>query len=97
MKLIEKFLFYSVGFAAQTGDKLTKLTQKLIEQGKISQDEGKSFLDDYTKKAREMTKKFNKQFEDFIGCTLDNFSYSKNEEIKKVEERIAKIEESIKK
>ena len=96
MKLIEKFMFYSVGFAAQTGDKLTKLTQKLIEQGKISQLEGKDFLEDYEKKANEMTKKFNKQFEDFIRGTLNKSYCSKQEEIKKIEERIKLIEEKLK-
>ena len=89
-------MFYSVGFAAQTGSKLTKLTQKLIEQGKISQQEGKDFLEDYEIKATELTKKFNKQFKDFISEILNEKFCSKESEVDKIEARIKAIEEKLK-
>lgn len=94
MKLIEKFMYYSVGFASETGDKLTKMMQKLIEKGEISQEEGKNYLDEYAQKAGEMTKKFDKKFEEFIEKTLESFSFVKAEECKKIEERIKKLEDS---
>ncbi|MBN2893212.1 MAG: hypothetical protein JXL97_15180 [Bacteroidales bacterium] len=96
MKLIEQFLYYSVGFAAQTGERLTKLVQKLIEQGQISKAEGKEFLDEYAEKANEMTKKFDEKLENFIGKTLENTKFAKNEDLQKIEERIKKIEDNFK-
>lgn len=96
MRLIDQFLYFSVGFAAQTGDKLTKIVQKLIEQGKISKEEGKSFLDEYAEKTSEMTKKFDDKLQEFIGKTLDNLKFIKNDDFKEAEERLKKLEESLK-
>jgi polyhydroxyalkanoate synthesis regulator phasin len=91
MKLIEKFLYYSVGFASETANKLTKLMQKLIEQNKISEDEAQTFLDDYAKKIDDMTQKFDQKLEDFVKKDLQEFNYITKDQIKKIEQRIDKI------
>jgi len=94
MKLIKEFLYFSVGFASQTGDKLTKMMQKLIEQNKVTKDEAKAFLDDYSNNIKEITAKFNKKLEDFITKDVENSEPILMEDLKKIENRIAKIEKS---
>ncbi len=95
MKLINQFLYYSVGFASQSAERLTKLVQKLIEQGKITKDEAKSFLDEYAQAANDMTEKFDKKLEDYIENTLKNTKFAKREDFEKIAERIAKIEKML--
>lgn len=92
MKLLEKFLYFSIGFASQTGNKLTELMQKLIEQNKITKEEAKDFLDDYDKKMEELTNKFDEKLENFITQDIQQFAFVKAEEIKNLEKRIAKTE-----
>ncbi len=95
MKFVDEFLYFSVGFAAQTGEKLTKLMQNLIEQDKISEKEAKIFLDEYAEKVEEMTKKFDEKLEDFVKEKLEDMTFVTGEEIKKVEDRISKLEKLI--
>ncbi len=95
MKLVEKFLYYSVGFAAQTEDKLTKLMQKLLEQNKVTKEEAKSFLDDYSDKIKELTKTFDKKLEDFLSEDILEREFVPASELKKIEDRIAKLEKII--
>lgn len=92
MKLLEKFLYYSVGFAAQTEDKLTKLMQKLLEQNKVTKEEAKTFLDDYSDKIKELTKTFDKKLEDFISEDILEREFISSSKLKKTEERISKLE-----
>ncbi len=95
MKFVDKFMYFSVGFAAQTGKKLTKLMQNLIEQDKMSEKEAKTFLDEYAEKVEEMTKKFDEKLEDFVKEKLEDMTFVTGEEIKKVEDRISKLEKLI--
>ncbi|MEA3451760.1 MAG: hypothetical protein U9Q83_07630 [Bacteroidota bacterium] len=94
MKLIKEFLYFSVGFASQTGDKLTKMMQKLIEQNKVTKDEAKTFLDDYSDKIKELTDKFDKKLGDFIAKDVENLEPVFMDDLKAIEKRIAKIEKS---
>lgn len=95
MRLIEDFLYFSVGFAARTTENLTKLIQKLIEQNKISESDGKKILDEYTKKADGLIKKFDTKLEDFISEKMRNFSFLTEDELNKIKKRIDKIEKLI--
>lgn len=97
MKLLEQFLYLSVGFAARTGDKLTCIVQNLIEQGKISCNEGKEILDDYSEKVKNLTEKFDKKLDEFVTDIVENLDYANEEELIKINERIELINEKISK
>lgn len=92
MKLLEKFLYFSVGFASQTGDKLTELMQRLIEQNKITTEAAQEFLEDYNQKMEELTNKFDEKLESFITQDIQQISFVRAEEVKALEKRVAKME-----
>jgi len=95
MRLIKEFLFYSIGFASLTTEKLTKVVQSLIEQNKITAKEGVNFVEEYSNKIAELTKKFDAKLEDFVNETLQNCSFANIDEVKEIEERIKKVEEKL--
>jgi len=97
MGILEKFFYYSVGFASMSFEKLTHLIQKSIEQDKMSETEGKEILNDYKNKMEEMTKKFDDKLEIFVKNKLNEMRFVKSEDIVELEERIKKIEELINK
>ncbi len=97
MKNIQEFLYFSVGFATKTTDKLTKLVQKLIEQNKISEAEGKIIVEDYAKKIRTQTEKFDKKLADFVAETMEKLKFAKDEDVNKIQDRINKLEDLLKK
>ncbi len=92
MKSLEKFFCFSVGFAAQSNEKLTKLVQKLIEQGKISTAEAKKHLDEYAENLENLIETFDCKLEDFITQTLNNLTFAKEDDLDEIKERIEKIE-----
>lgn len=95
MKVIEEFLFFSIGFAAKTTEKLTTVVQKLIEQNKLSETDGKLLVDEYAKKIKEQTDKFDHKMEDFIVNTMQKCTFVKQNDIDKVLSRIENIEEKL--
>ncbi|MBN2663861.1 MAG: hypothetical protein JXR68_09450 [Bacteroidales bacterium] len=95
MKYINEFLYFSVGFAAKTTDKLTKIVQKLIEQNEMSETEGKIIVEEYAKNVREQIAKFDKKLEDFIACTMNSCAFASKTDIDTLKKRIEKIESSI--
>ncbi len=95
MKLVDQFLYFSVGFAAQTGEKFTKLMQRLIEQDKMTEAEAKSFLDEYAEKVEDMTKKFDEKLEEFVKEKLEDMTLITADELKEIEKRIENLEKII--
>ncbi len=49
-ELLKSIAYTSIGAAFLTKDKIEELKDDLVEQGKISQDEGKQFVDELVKK-----------------------------------------------
>jgi len=97
MKLLEQFLYFSVGFASRTGEKLTCIIQSLIEQGKISCAEGKEILDDYAEKAKNLTDKFDQKLEEFVVEVMEKLDFANEEDIIKLKKRIEIINEKMSK
>jgi polyhydroxyalkanoate synthesis regulator phasin len=49
-ELLKSFVYTGIGAAFLTKEKIEALKNELVEQGKISQDEGKQFVDELVKK-----------------------------------------------
>ncbi len=49
-ELLKSIVYTGIGAAFLTKDKIEELKDDLVEQGKISQDEGKQFVDELVKK-----------------------------------------------
>jgi len=93
--LIEKFLYTGVGFIALTADKVQKVVNDLVDQSKISEDEGRKIVDDFlqeTKSKRtELENKF-KEITNNIGDNLPIDVFSKKDEEQALEERVEALE-----
>ncbi len=53
-ELLKNIAYTGIGAAFLTKDKIEELKDDLVEQGKISQDEGKQFVDELVKKTDSM-------------------------------------------
>ena len=53
-ELLKSIAYTGIGAAFLTKDKIEELKDDLVEQGKISQDEGKQFVDELVKKTDSM-------------------------------------------
>ena len=80
--LFKKFVYTGVGLVSLTADKLQKSIDKLIDEEKISEKEGKKIVDDFFKKTESKKKEFEKQLQGVTEEVVKKFDFSKAKEIK---------------
>ncbi|MEI7490782.1 MAG: phasin family protein [Bacteroidota bacterium] len=92
-KSIEKGLDY----AFMTTDKLTKAAKEMAKENNLTKEEAKKLLDLLVKKSEETKKNLEVNFQELVQTTLHKMNVPTKEEIKKLEDRIKKLEGAKKK
>ncbi|MEL6592612.1 MAG: hypothetical protein AAFQ87_27690 [Bacteroidota bacterium] len=64
--LIKKFLYTGVGIAALTAEKMQEAVDELVGKGKVSEEEGKKIVDDFTDKAETRREKFERELKEVV-------------------------------
>ncbi|MEL7532657.1 MAG: hypothetical protein AAFN10_15165 [Bacteroidota bacterium] len=64
--LIKKFLYTGVGIAALTAEKMQEAVDELVGKGKVSEEEGKKIVDDFTDKAETRREKFERELKEMV-------------------------------
>jgi len=91
MKDLLRDIFYmGAGAAFLTREKVEELKKELIEKGKMSQEEGKQFVDEMVKKSEDVKDKFEKKVHDTVAEQLQKMNVASRDD---VDELRAKIEE----
>lgn len=94
--LLKKFLYTSVGFVSIAGEKMAKAVEELIDDGKLSEEEGKIILDDFFKTSESKKEEFETNFKNVIENTIEKLKFARNKDMEKLKERIANLEKLIK-
>lgn len=93
--LIKNFLYTGVGLVALASEKVQSVVDDLVEQGKLSQEEGKKIVDDFFKtsesKREELENRIKKMTENLTG-KLDFFS---KEGVDSVRDRLEELEDKL--
>ena len=96
MKEVLKNMFYiGAGAAFLTKEKLEELRTELIEKGKMTQDEGKQFIDDIVKKSEEAKSQLDQQIHDAIAAQLKNMDIATGDEISQLRIQIEELKAMI--
>jgi polyhydroxyalkanoate synthesis regulator phasin len=56
LDFIKKTMLTGIGIAMKTKDELEEWVKEIVKKGEMSENEGKSFLDDIKKKSKEAQK-----------------------------------------
>ncbi len=91
--LIKKTMLTGVGLAIMAKDKVEDLAVEIAEKGKMSEKEGKKFIDDLLKKSEQAKKDLDKKVEDAVRKTLKKMDIVTGEDIAVLEERIKGLEQ----
>ncbi len=94
-KMFKRFLHTSVGFATLAKDKMTKLIEELIAEGRLSKDEGAKIINDYKSHSDEQRQDFDSKMKDVIDKTMENLKFVKQKEVEKLRNRIDILERLI--
>ena len=91
-KTLKKFLHTGVGFISLTAERMNETVKGLIEDGKISEEEGKKIVDDFSKNSDTKKDEIESQFKSIIEKVLKSFNFATKSDMLKIDNRIAVLE-----
>ncbi|MEN8142977.1 MAG: polyhydroxyalkanoate synthesis regulator [Thermodesulfobacteriota bacterium] len=96
IELIKKIMFTSVGLASLTKDKIEELGKELIEKGKLSEKEGKEFLDELLKKSEGAQKEMEARTDKLVKESLKKLNLASRDDLVKLEKQLKKLAKTVK-
>lgn len=98
MKELLRDMFYlGAGAAFVTKEKLDELKNDLIEKGKMTQDEGKQFVDDMMKKSEDMKGQMEKKVQETVADQLQKMNVASGDDIQELRVEIEKLKAAFQK
>ena len=94
--LIKKAMFTGLGLAFMTKEKIEEFSKEIVEKGKLSEAEGKEFIDELQKKSEEAKEKFEAQIESVVKDTLKKMNIATRDDFLRLEKQLEALAKSIK-
>lgn len=95
--ILKKTLYTSIGLAYLTKEKIEELAKELIEDGKMTAQEGKEFVEDLLKRSKETKGKLSGEIEHTVQATLKKMNLVTKKEYDDLEQRLHQVEQELKK
>ena len=93
--LFKKFLYTGVGLVSTTVEKLQSSVDKLVDEDKLSQDEGKKIVDDLVKNTSAKREEFEAKLKNVVEEVMARLNVGSQSQIKDIQDRLAAIEEKL--
>lgn len=90
-ELLKNLLYLGAGAAFVTKDKIEELKNDLVDKGKLTQEEGKQFVDDLLNKSDDIKNKFDEKISEVVAEQLDKMNVAKSDEINDLREQIQEL------
>ncbi len=92
---IKKTMLTGIGLALKTKDELEDWVKEYVKKGEISENEGKSFLDDIKEKSVKAQKEFEETIESKFKNLLKKADIATREEINGLKKEIEELKKSL--
>ncbi len=93
--LFKKFLYTGVGLVSSTVEKIQSSVDKLVDEDKLSQDEGKKIVDDLVKNTETKREEFEGKLKNIVEEVMGRLNIGSQSQIKDIQDRLAAIEEKL--
>lgn len=93
--LLKKVLYTSVGFASIATEKLQQTVTELVDQSKLSEDEGKKIVDDFMETTESKKDEFEGKLTKLVEDVVNTFDFPKGNDLDELNTRIASLEEKL--
>jgi polyhydroxyalkanoate synthesis regulator phasin len=90
--LFKKFIYTGVGFVSVTAETLKNTVDKLVDDSKLSTDEGKKIVDDFMKNTESKRDEFESQLTKLIEKVTANFKFVTSGDLQEVVKRVEVLE-----
>jgi polyhydroxyalkanoate synthesis regulator phasin len=95
MNPIEKAFYTGIGLALKSVELVEEAAAKLVEDSKMSSEEGKRFIAEAVGSAEQTRKEMTAKIEEVVRAALAKAGMAKNNEIDELKERIANLEAEV--
>ena len=96
-ELLKNLLYLGAGAAFVTKEKIEDLKNDLVDKGKLTQDEGKQFVDDLLHKSDDIKGKFEEKINEVVTEQLDKMNVAKGDDIADLREQIQELRAMVEK
>ncbi|MCK9218883.1 MAG: hypothetical protein PHF97_02050 [Bacteroidales bacterium] len=89
---LKKSIDKGIDYAFMTGDKIAQSAKEMAKENKLTKEDAKKLYDHLMKKSVETRKNFETEMQIIVKNTLKKINIPTQDDIKKMEERIKKLE-----
>ena len=89
---LKKTLYAGVGLAFLTRDKIEEMGKRMAEEAKLSETDGKKFIDEILKKSEDAKNAFEKAVNTAVGAAMEKLDISRSGDLKALEARVKALE-----
>ncbi|MEZ4684603.1 MAG: hypothetical protein R3B47_00595 [Bacteroidia bacterium] len=90
--MLKKFLYAGVGLVTITAEKLQETVDRMVDDGKLSQEDGKSMVKSFLAQTEAKKDDWEERLRDFAENTFERFNFVPKSEFEKLETRVARLE-----
>jgi len=96
LDMVKKAMLTGVGFAVKTWDESEKMTKDIAKKSRMSEKEGRKFLDDVRKKYDEAQGKLETRAEKMVKDLLKRGNIATSDDIRSLKKEISELKKKIK-
>lgn len=91
-EMARKALYFGIGLAFYSKEKIEKLVKEMVETGEIRQKEAKDFKEELIKRAEKEKKEFVSTVQNEVKKVVKALGLATKDDLKQLEKKIAKLE-----
>ena len=90
-ELIKSIFYLGAGAAFATKDKIEEIKNDLVEKGKMTQDEGKQFVDDLLKKSENARDDMEKKVREVVTEQMDKMNIATKDDLADLQKQVQEL------
>ncbi|MCL7489197.1 MAG: hypothetical protein M8357_13600 [Desulfobulbaceae bacterium] len=90
-EMIKNLFYLGAGAAFVTKEKIEELKNELVEKGKMTQDEGKKFVDELMKKSEDMKKEIDDKINRTVTERLEKMNVATGDDLADLRQQIQEL------
>jgi polyhydroxyalkanoate synthesis regulator phasin len=92
LDLMKKSIYAGIGLAVMTRERIEEAGKRIANETKMSESEGRRFVDELLKKSEETRASLEKMIQEKVDATLKKMNIPTRKEVSELENRVRKLE-----
>ena len=96
-ELIKNMFYLGAGAAFATKEKIDEVKNDLVEKGKMTQDEGRQFVDDLGKRSEKAKDDREKKVQDIVAEQMDKMNMATKDDLADLQKQVQELRKMLEK